>query len=153
MSSSKSEAKAQLPYQIAHAMLAADQASAQLGIELIEIREGYCKMSMLVREDMVNGLGICHGGLIFSLGDTAFAFACNSRNVKTVALSCTINFLSAANVGSKLIAEAVEISLKGRTGLYDVAISNEEGQKIAEFRGTSYGTSSKSYELLDQAVD
>lgn len=153
MSGSASDIGSESAYQIAQAMLAADLASAQLGIELIEIREGYCRLSMLVRDDMVNGLGICHGGLIFSLGDTAFAFACNSRNVKTVALTCTISFLNAAKVGSVLVAEAEEISLKGRTGLYDVSISDEKGLAIAEFRGTSYGTSSKTYELIDQSVD
>lgn len=152
-SAEKTGSESLSPAEIAQAMLLADRASAQLGMELVEIREGYCKMSMLVRDDMVNGLGICHGGLIFSLGDTAFAFACNSRNIRTVALNCTINFLNAANVGTKLTAEAVEKSLKGRTGLYDVAITNEEGLKIAEFRGTSYGTSAKTYVGIDQAVD
>ena len=147
MSSADSGSKTLSPQDIAQAMLAADRASASLGMELVEIREGYCRMSMLVRDDMVNGLGICHGGLIFAFGDTTFAFACNSRNVRTVALNCTINFLNAASVGTRLFAEACEKSLKGRTGLYDVAISDEHGRLIAEFRGTSYGTSSKTYEL------
>lgn len=135
------------PRTLAETMLAADKASALLGMQLEEISEGKCVISMKVRDDMVNGLGICHGGFIFSLADTAFAFACNSRNRKTVALSCTINYLNAATVGMHLFAHASESSLKGRTGLYDVTVLNGSNEKVAEFRGSSYGTSSKVCEI------
>ena len=130
------------PEAVSMAMMAADRVSGNLGMIVEEIREGYARMAMTVREDMQNGLGVCHGGIIFCLADSTFAFACNSRNVKTVALNCVISFLNAANVGDKLIAEAIEKSLKGRTGLYDISVRKLDGTLIAEFRGTSYGTSS-----------
>jgi uncharacterized domain 1 len=91
---------------------------------------------------MVNGLGICHGGVTFTLADTTFALACNSRNRRTVALACSINFVAASNVGDVLRAEAREISVKGRVGVYDITVKNQKDELIAEFRGTSYATSS-----------
>jgi acyl-CoA thioesterase len=90
---------------------------------------------------MVNGFGICHGGVTFSLADTAFAYACNSRNNKTIALACTINFLAAVKPGDRLIATAQEKSLGGRIGVYDITVVNQDNVLVAEFRGTSYATS------------
>lgn len=127
---------------VAQAMMAADQASRHLGIELTSISEGRACARMTVREDMLNGFGICHGGITFTLADTAFACACNSRNRKTVALACTINFIAATRAGDVLTAEAVEVSLAGRTGVYDITVTDQTGKVVAEFRGTSYGTSS-----------
>lgn len=128
--------------QVADFMLKHDRASQHLGIKIDSVEEGVAVLSMTVRDDMLNGLDILHGGFTFSLADSAFAFACNSRNRKTVALNCTINFVAAAKVGDVLTATAREVSLSGRTGVYDVSVKNQRGDVVAEFRGTSYGTSS-----------
>lgn len=128
--------------QVADFMLQHDRASKHLGIKIESVDEGVAVLSMTVRDDMLNGLDILHGGFTFSLADSAFAFACNSRNRKTVALNCTINFVAAAKVGDALTATAREVSLSGRTGVYDVSVKNQKGELVAEFRGTSYGTSS-----------
>jgi acyl-CoA thioesterase len=128
--------------QVAEEMLKNDNASRHLGIRLQSIDEGRAVVTMTVRDDMLNGFGICHGGITFTLADTAFACACNSRNRKTVALNCTISFLAAGKTGDVLTATAKEVSLAGRTGLYDIQVTNQTGAVMAEFRGTSYGTSS-----------
>ena len=121
-------------------MYAQDKAAQALGIKLLSIAPGYAKMSMLVREDMLNGFAICHGGMTFTLADTAFAYACNSRNQQTVALSCNITFAAAVYAGDTLTATAQESMLNNRTGLYDIIISNQKDIKVAFFRGNSYGT-------------
>ena len=133
---------AEIATQVAQYMLKHDRASRHLGITNAKVDEGVAVLSMTVRDDMLNGLDILHGGVTFSLADSAFAFACNSRNRKTVALSCTVNFVSAAKAGDVLTATAHEVSIKGRTGIYDVAVTNQAGDLVAQFRGTSYGTSS-----------
>ncbi|MBX3074615.1 hydroxyphenylacetyl-CoA thioesterase PaaI [Candidatus Obscuribacterales bacterium] len=133
----------ELAHKVAEEMFRNDKASKHLGMRLDAIDEGTASVSMTVRDDMLNGFGICHGGVTFTLADTAFACACNSRNRKTVALNCTISFLAAGKVGDVLTATAREVSLAGRTGLYDIRITNQTGAVMAEFRGTSYGTSSK----------
>ena len=115
-----------------------DRASQALGMRLDAIRPGYARMSMRVREDMLNGHGTCHGGYIFMLADSAFAFACNSHNFNTVGAGCTIDYLAPGRAGELLVAEAVEQALSGKTGVYDIAVSNEEGQRIALFRGKSH---------------
>lgn len=132
-----------LALQVAKSMLEADRVSSALDIKLESVSPGYARTSMLVRDDMVNGLGICHGGITFSLADTSFALACNSRNRKTVALSCDINYVSAVRVGDMLTARAEERSLSGRTGVYDVTVINQKQEVVAYFRGTAYGTSSQ----------
>ncbi len=119
-----------------------DYAAEMLGIELVEVAAGSATMSMKIRRDMLNAHAICHGGIIFSLADTVFAHACNSRNRKTLALSCTINFTESAKEGDLLTATAKEVSLQGRTGLYDITVKNQNDREIAFFRGSSYGTSS-----------
>lgn len=123
-------------------MMAADRLAGVFGMVLEDIGDGFARLSMPVRAEMMNGLGVCHGGVIFSLADTAFAYACNSRNIKTVALTCSINYINPSIEGDTLIANAVEKSIKGRTGVYDISISKQDGTLVAEFRGTSYGTSS-----------
>lgn len=133
---------AEVATQVAQYMLKHDRASRHLGIKIESVDEGVAVLSMTVRDDMLNGLDILHGGVTFSLADSAFAFACNSRNRKTVALNCTVNFVAAAKEGDVLTASAREVSLSGRTGIYDVSVKNQKGELIAEFRGTSYGTSS-----------
>jgi acyl-CoA thioesterase len=112
-----------------------------LGIKLDQIAPGYARMTMPVRNDMLNGLGICHGGMTYTLADTAFAYACNSRNEKTVALSCTITYALSVYEGDTLTAVAEEQLLNGKTGLYDVIVTNRLGEKVAFFRGNSYKTS------------
>lgn len=99
--------------------------------------EGWARCSMVVREDMLNGHGMAHGGMIFALADTAFAWACNSRNVKTFAQHASISFLSPAKAGEKLTAEAREETLEGRTGVYAVRVTGEDGRVVAIFQGLS----------------
>ncbi len=122
----------------AKTMYSRDYASRALGIRLEEVSPGCARLSMTVRQDMVNGHDICHGGLIFTLADSAFAFSCNTYNRVTVALAATIEYLAPARLGDVLTAEAQEQALGGRTGVYDVVVSNQEGRRIALFRGKSY---------------
>jgi acyl-CoA thioesterase len=115
-----------------------DPASQALGMLLDEIRPGYARMSMPVRRDMINGHGTCHGGYIFMLADSAFAFACNSYNLNTVGAGCSIDYVAPAREGDLLTAEATEQALLGKTGIYDITVTNQEGRKIALFRGKSH---------------
>jgi acyl-CoA thioesterase len=115
-----------------------DPASQRLGMTLDEIRPGYARMSMRVREDMLNGHGTCHGGYIFMLADSAFAFACNSHNFNTVGAGCSIDYLSPGREGDLLTAQAQEQALSGKTGVYDIVVTNQEGRKVALFRGKSH---------------
>jgi len=115
-----------------------DPASQKLGMTLDAIRPGYARMRMRVREDMLNGHGSCHGGYIFMLADSAFAFACNSHNFNTVGAGCTIDYLSPGRPGEVMVAEATEQALAGKTGVYDVVVSDQDGRTIALFRGKSH---------------
>lgn len=119
-------------------MLADDAASRMLGLQIIEIAPGRAVATMAVRADMLNGFGICHGGLIATLADSAFAFACNSRNALAVASGFGIDILKSARLGDALTATAAETSLAGRTGLYDITVTNQHGDLIAVFRGRSH---------------
>jgi acyl-CoA thioesterase len=119
-------------------MYAQDNATQALGITLVEIHPGHARMQMTVRSDMLNGHGMCHGGFIFTLADSSFAFACNSYNVQTVAAGCSIEFLAPAFEGEVLTASAVEQSKSGKTGIYDVVVTNADGKKIALMRGKSH---------------
>jgi len=118
-----------------------DPASQALGMTLDAIRPGYARMRMRVREDMLNGHGTCHGGFIFTLADSAFAFACNSHNLVTVGAGCTIDYLAPGRLGDVLVAEATEQALAGKTGVYDVVVTDAEGRRIALFRGKSHRVS------------
>lgn len=124
-------------------MLAADPASRGLGIALEAIGPGTATMSMVVRADMLNGFGICHGGFITTLADSAFAFACNSANELSVAGGLSIEFLAPAQLNERLVAQAKEISLRGRTGVYDVIVTNPKGERIALMRGRSHRVGGK----------
>ncbi len=128
----------QLAQAVSQAMYANDDASRLLDIKIIESRQGYARLSMMVKKEMTNGLDICHGGLIFTLADSAFAYACNSSNKATVAAGCNIEFMAPAAIGDELIAIARERSRSGRTGIYDVEINKQNGDLIALFRGKSY---------------
>src|SRR5687767_5238807 len=118
-------------------MLAAEGTGPAWGIEIEEAREGYARVRMRLRADMLNGHGIAHGGLIFALADTAFAYACNSRNVRTVAAQASIVFLDSAKEGEVLIAEAQETVLVGRSGVCHVHVRDAAGRAVAEFQGYS----------------
>jgi acyl-CoA thioesterase len=128
----------ELAERVAQGMLAQDAMSRALGISILEIRPGYARLKMIVRPDMLNSHSICHGGAIFTLADSAFAFACNSYNRSTVASGCSIDFITPARIGDELTAEASERALPGRLGLYDVAVTNQSNHPIAFFRGRSY---------------
>lgn len=131
------EAAVALARRCAEAMWARDRASQALGMRIEDVGPGFARMTMTVREDMVNGHDICHGGMIFTLADTAFAFACNARDVATVAAGCGIEFLAPAKLGDRLTATAVEQIQSGRTGIYDVRVEDGQGATIAVFRGKS----------------
>ena len=119
-------------------MYAGDAASQGLDMKVEEMAPGYARLTMRVRPDMLNGHKTRHGGFIFALADSAFAFSCNSRNVSTVASGCTIDFLAPGFEGDLLTAVAQERSLAGRTGVYDVTVTNQDGRNVAIFRGRSY---------------
>ena len=121
----------------AAAMWASDKASNWAGMELIEVDEGRARIELTVEEHHCNGHGICHGGVTFMLADSCFAFACNSRNQSTVAQSNSITFTAPGRLGDRLIAKAEEVSLTGRSGIYDVTVENQDGQLVAAFRGLS----------------
>ncbi len=121
----------------AEAMWREDRASRGLGMEIVEVAPGRARLAMTVRAEMVNGHGTCHGGFIFLLADSAFAFACNSENEKAVAQHGAITFLRPARLGERLEANAVRRSEAGRSGIYDVTIRRDDGTAIAEFRGHS----------------
>ena len=121
----------------ARVMWAADAASRELGMRIESIAPGSARVSMAVRDDMVNGHQTCHGGYIFTLADSAFAFACNSFNRRAVAQNCSIVFLKPGAAGDRLIATANQRSQAGRNGVYDVRVANQDDDTIAEFRGCS----------------
>lgn len=124
-------------------MMQQDLFSQWLGIEVLEVREGYSKIKMTVRKEMINGFGIAHGGIAFSLGDSAFAFACNNRNVLSLALDTSINFIKPVHVGDIVTAEAVELHNGKSTGLYHITITNQNGHKVALFKGTCFRSNKK----------
>jgi acyl-CoA thioesterase len=119
-------------------MYSVDPATQAMGVQLDMIAPGEARMRMTVRRDMLNGHQTCHGGFLFAFADSTFAFACNSRNLNTVASGCTIDFLAPGFEGDVLSAHAKERSLAGRTGIYDVTITNQDGRVLALFRGRSY---------------
>jgi acyl-CoA thioesterase len=126
--------------QVVDKMIRDDLFSQWLGIKVLEVREGYSKIKMVVRKEMINGFGIVHGGIAFSLGDSAFAFACNNRNNLSVALDTAINFIKPVHVGDELVAEAKEIHNGKSTGLYHISIVNQRNHVVAFFKGTCFRT-------------
>jgi acyl-CoA thioesterase len=126
----------QLARACAEAMWQDDDASRGLGMEILEVKAGYARLTMTIKPDMVNGQRIAHGGFIFTLADSAFAFACNSHNERVVAAQGSITFVKPGKLGDRLVATAREISLAGRSGIYDVSVSVDDNP-IAEFRGHS----------------
>ncbi len=130
------------PQQIAdhvrEGMYANDRASKALGMQVLEVKPGRAVLTMTVRDDMVNGHDICHGGLIATLADSSFAFACNSYNELTVASGFSIDLVAPARLGDVLTATCTEVSKAGRTGVYDAEVRNQRGERVAVFRGRSY---------------
>lgn len=124
-------------------MMEHDLFSQWLGVTILEIKEGYSRIKMTVREEMINGFGIVHGGIPFSLADSAFAFACNNRNVLSVALDTSINFTKPVHVGDVLTAEAKELHNGRSTGLYHITITNQNDHLVAQFKGLCYRTDKK----------
>lgn len=128
------------------AMWEGDAASKWMGFSLDEIGEGRAVMSVTVETQHLNGHGICHGGLIFALADSAFAFACNSRNLQTVAQHNSISYLKPVRLGDRLTATAEETALAGRSGVYDVAVTRANGEQVAVFRGASRATGGRHFD-------
>ena len=127
----------QLAKACADAMWAKDQASSGLGMQIDKVEQGFAQLSMSIREDMLNGQKIGHGGFIFTLADSAFAFACNTYNQFAVAQHCNVSFLAPVFLDDRLTATAVEQNRSGRSGIYDVTVVNQKGETVAEFRGFS----------------
>jgi len=128
----------QIAEHVREGMFANDRASKALGMQVTAIAPGRATLTMTVRADMLNGLDICHGGLVTTLADSAFAFACNSYNELTVASGFSVDLVAPAREGDVLTAAAEEVSLAGRTGVYDVNVTNQRGERVAVFRGRSY---------------
>lgn len=128
------------------AMLKDDHATKAMGMTIETVAPGMATLSMLVRKDHLNGHGSCHGGAIFTLADSAFAFACNSHNTVTVAQHCSVTFLAPGRQGDQLTATAREVTLAGRSGIYDVTVTRQDGMAIAEFRGLSRTVSGSHFE-------
>lgn len=124
-------------------MMEHDLFSQWLGVEVLDVKDGYSKIKMTVRTEMINGFGIVHGGIAFSLADSAFAFACNNRNVLSVALDTSINFTKPVHVGDILTAEAKELHNGKSTGLYHITINNQNNHTVALFKGTCFRTNKK----------
>lgn len=127
-----------LAERVAASMFASDRASRALGMRIESVGPGRAEMTMTIRDDMVNGHAICHGGYIFLLADSTFAFACNSYNRNTVAQGCAIDYLAPARAGDVLRAIGVERGRTGRTGVYDIDVRDQDGRSVALFRGKSY---------------
>lgn len=130
----------QLAQKVVAKMMQQDAFSQWLGITVIVVKEGYAKIQMQLREDMVNGFGVIHGGIMFSLADSAFAFACNNRNNLSLALDTSITFTRSTRPGDVLTAEALELHNGKSTGLYQITVANQEGVPVAHFKGTCFRT-------------
>jgi acyl-CoA thioesterase len=128
------------PQDVLNLMLKRDRFSQWLGLEVDEVGPGYCRLHYRVTETMLNGFGSIHGGVLFSAADSAFAFACNSHGILTVALDVSISFTRPAKTGDHLAVEAREVHLGNRIGIYDIRTTNQEGQVVAFFKGTAYRT-------------
>ena len=128
---------------VAH-MYARDRVAPGLGVRVEEVRRRYARIRMTVRDDMINAVGICHGGVIFTLADCAFAYACNSENKRTLATHCSVSFAAAAKLGEDLVAVAEECIHQSRIGVYDVKVTGDGGRVVAVFRGQSYQVSGDS---------
>ncbi|MDC8783739.1 hydroxyphenylacetyl-CoA thioesterase PaaI [Roseateles koreensis] len=143
----------QIAEAVLDAMTANDRASKALGMEVLHIAPGAATVVMTVRENMLNGFDICHGGVVSTLADSAFAFACNSHNELTVASGFSIDIVAPSRLGDRLKAVAQEVSLAGRTGVYDITVTNQNDELIAVFRGKSYRIKGKPVVLLPMPAE
>lgn len=130
----------QLAQAVVEKMMRQDAFRKWLGITVITVKEGYSKIQMRLREDMINGFGVIHGGIAFSLADSAFAFACNNRNNLSLALDTSITFVKSTRPGDVLTAEAIEMHNGKSTGLYQITVTNQAGVQVAHFKGTCFRT-------------
>lgn len=128
-------------HKIVDKMMETDAFSQWLGIEVIESKKGYCQLKMTVRPEMCNGFGIIHGGVTFSLADSALAFASNAYGRLSVALECSISYPNPVNVGDTLFAEATEVNLSNKIGIYNIPVTNQNGVLVGAFKGIVYRTS------------
>ena len=138
MTTSASQDPQRVAARVRDHMWANDRASQGLGMRIDDVGPGRCTIRMTVREDMLNGLDICHGGFVTTLADSAFAFACNAYDEMTVASGFTVDLLAPGRLGDELTARAEEVSKAGRTGVYDITVTNQRGDRVAVFRGRSY---------------
>ena len=129
--------------EVVNHMMENDYFSQWMGVEVIDVKEGYSKIKMTIRKEMVNGFGIVHGGIPFSLADSAFAFACNNRNNLSVALDVTITFTRPVNIGDVLTAEAKEVHNGRSTGVYLITVTSQKNEQVALFKGTCFRTGKK----------
>lgn len=136
----------QIAERAAATLYKSDPASQKLGMRILEVKPGCARVSMVVTADMLNGHAMCHGGYIFTLADSAFAFACNTYNEATVAASANIDFLSSAKEGDELTADAKELWRSRRAGIYEITVTNRSGERIALFRGRSHQVGGKLFE-------
>lgn len=139
----------QIAEKVRDGMFATDSAAQFFGMEIVKIAPGYALLQMKVRPEMLNGFAICHGGLITTLADTAFAYSCNSYNEQTVASGLSMDFVAPGRLNDILVAEATEVSQAGRTGVYDVTVKKNTGELIAVMRGKSYRMKGKPVVALD----
>ena len=139
----------ELAEEVGRRMFAKDRAAQAQGMRVEAMAPGAATLSMTVRPDMLNGFGICHGGLITTLADTAFAYACNAYNELTVASGLSVDFVAPGREGDVLTAVGTELTRNGRTGVYDVVVTNQRGERIALFRGKSYRLTGKQAVALD----
>jgi acyl-CoA thioesterase len=138
MADGRTRSPQQTAEHVREGMLANDRASKALGMQVVQVGPGSALLTMTIRDDMLNGHDICHGGLIATLADSAFAFACNSYNELTVASGFAIDLLAPGRAGDVLSARCTEVSKAGRTGVYDTEVTNQRGERVAVFRGRSY---------------
>ena len=144
--------KDELANQVVSRMMENDSFSQWMGLEVLAVKEGYSKVKMLIRKEMLNGFGIVHGGLAFSLADSAFAFACNNRNNVSVAFDVTITFTKTVYVGDVLTAEANEIHNGRSTGVYLITITNQNNEQVAFFKGTCFRTGKELIPLGNKGI-
>ncbi|MBL6932885.1 MAG: hydroxyphenylacetyl-CoA thioesterase PaaI [Rhodospirillales bacterium] len=153
MNSDKSEEKQRLAERVSEGLYEVDYTAKALGISIDAIGPGSARGAMIVRKDMLNSHGTCHGGMIFTLADTVFAYACNSENKATVALSCTIDYAKPAQLGERLVAEGARNFRNSRTGTYDITVTKEDGTIVALFRGGSYQVNAQSVPGLNERLE
>ncbi len=153
MADDNKEQKQKLAEVVAEGLYAVDYTAQSLGISIDGVAPGYARGSMTVRKDMLNSHGTCHGGMLFTLADTIFAYACNSENKSTVALLCTIDYAAPAHKGDRLLAEGARNFRNARTGTYDIAVTKEDGTTVALFRGGSYQINAESVPGLNKRIN